>query len=201
MLHKLQKNEIRKASVILADAFQSDPLWNKIFENEINKSKKYPLVSELLLRYCFKYGEIFSSSENFEGIMALTPGKFSYMTMWRLIRSYAIFPFMQLGGNVGRRISLAFAPMETDRKKYMRQNSFIYLHIIGVSTENQGKGHGGKLLRELNEMSDQAEIPIYLETETETNVKVYKKFGFKILNQRMLPVVNLPVWEMKREPE
>lgn len=198
---KVQKNEIRKASIILADAFQRDPLWNKIFENEITKSEKYPLVSELLLRYCFKYGEIFASSENFEGIMAWTPGKLSYMKMWRLIRSQAIFPFMKLGSNVGRRISLAFIPMETDRKKHMRQNSFIYLHIIGVSTKSQGKGHGGKLLQELNEMSDQAGIPIYLETETENNVRLYEKFGFKTLDQRILPVVNLPVWEMKREPE
>jgi ribosomal protein S18 acetylase RimI-like enzyme len=157
-------------------------------------------VSELLLRYCFKYGEIFASSEKFEGIMAYTSGKLSYMKMWRLIRSNAIFPFMKLGGNVGRRISLAFAPMETDRKKHMRQNSFIYLFIIGVSTKSQGKGHGAKLLKSLNEMSDQAELPIYLETETENNVRLYEKFGFKILDQRMLPVVNLPVWEMKRDP-
>ena len=50
-------------------------------------------------------------------------------------------------------------------------------------------------------MSDQAGIPIYLETETENNVRLYEKFGFKTLDQRILPVVNLPVWEMKREPE
>ena len=49
--------------------------------------------------------------------------------------------------------------------------SFVYLQIIGVASENQGKGHGGKLLKELLVMTDEAKLPIYLETETESNVR------------------------------
>ena len=40
--------------------------------------------------------------------------------------------------------------------------------------------------------------PIYLETETEENVSLYKKFGFEILKKITLPELNLPMWEMIR---
>ena len=34
-LYKLQKRDIPLTGPILADAFKSDPVWNKIYENEI----------------------------------------------------------------------------------------------------------------------------------------------------------------------
>ena len=40
MLHKIHKRDIRKASAVLADAFQHDPLWNKFFEGEFHLDRK-----------------------------------------------------------------------------------------------------------------------------------------------------------------
>ena len=71
---------------------------------------------------------------------------------------------------------------------------------IGVITEFQGQGFGGKLLRVLIDKCDKFGIPIYLETEIEKHVKLYQKFGFNTIKQITLPIVNLPMWEMVREP-
>ncbi len=33
-LYKVQKKDLSKAGVVLADAFSDDPVWNKFFEGE-----------------------------------------------------------------------------------------------------------------------------------------------------------------------
>jgi len=48
-------------------------------------------------------------------------------------------------------------------------------------------------------MTDEVKLPIYLETETESNVRLYERFGFKKLEQMNLPVINQPMWAMIRE--
>jgi hypothetical protein len=63
-----------------------------------------------------------------------------------------------------------------------------------------GQGFGGKLLGALIEESEQVGVPIYLETETEKNVRMYERLSFRLLNQITLPVLDLPMWEMAREP-
>jgi ribosomal protein S18 acetylase RimI-like enzyme len=100
-----------------------------------------------------------------------------------------------------QKMKIVFEPIEADRKTNMQERAYIYLMIIGVGSEFQGQGFGGKLLRVLIEESEQAGLPIYLETETESNVSMYEKFGFSVLHQITLPVVDLPMWEMIREPK
>ena len=55
------------------------------------------------------------------------------------------------------------------------------------------------MLKELIAMTDEVKLPIYLETETESNVRFYKRFGFKTLEQMNLPAINQPMWAMIRE--
>ena len=57
------------------------------------------------------------------------------------------------------------------------------------------------MLNALIQASEKTKIPIYLDTETERNVKWYERFGFKTVEQMTLPVIEQPMWAMKREPE
>ncbi len=82
----------------------------------------------------------------------------------------------------------------------MQGRAYVYLVIIGVAVELQGQGFGGKLLGALIEESEQAGIPIYVETQTERNVEMYERLGFRQLSRITLPVIDLPQWEMVREP-
>ena len=198
-LHKLEKHEIPKASLVLAEAFQNDPLWSKTIGKE-NK-KGYPVMAEMLLKYCLKYGQIYASSDNFEGIMALAKGDTSYITFGRLLKSGGIIPILKLGFKRLITIANAFTPMDEVRKKHMKDRPFVYIQVIGVSTQHQGKGYGKQLLNELIQASEQAKIPIYLDTETKKNVKWYEHFGFKTVEQMTLPVIEQPMWAMIREPE
>ena len=198
-LHKVKKSEISKAALVLADAFKEDPLFKSIFGDAEKNKYKYILIAKFMLMYCHKYGDVYASSEKFEGIMAITQDEYSYMSFWRMIRSGSIFPFLRIGFKSFMKVAGSLGPIDEGRKKHMKNKSFAYLQIIGVASENQGKGHGGKLLREFIAVADEVKIPIYLETETENNVNLYEQFDFKTIEKMNLPVINQPMWAMMRE--
>ena len=80
----------------------------------------------------------------------------------------------------------------------MRGKPYMYLQVIGVAPAHQGQGVGGRLLRALIEQSEQAGLALYLETETECNVRMYEHFGFRVVKEIVLPIIELPMWEMTR---
>lgn len=201
-LYKVQKKDIPKAGVVLADAFQHDPVWKLVFRNEARLEQRGVLF-ESPIKFCLKYGEVYAPSERLEGVALWLPGDSADMTVWRMIRSGAIISgmkAMKACTKLARRQGRIFGPLQADRKAHMKGRTYTYLMVLGVATELQGQGFGGKLLRALIEESEQVGVPIYVETETERNVGMYEKFGFRVLKQITLPIIDLPQWEMIREP-
>jgi len=115
-LHKVKKSEISKAALVLADAFKEDPLFKSIFGDAEKNKYKYILIAKFMLRYCHKYGDVYASSEKFEGIMAITQDEYSYMSFWRMIRSGSIFPFLRIGFKSFIKVAGALGPIDVARK-------------------------------------------------------------------------------------
>ena len=202
-LFKVQKKDIPQAGIVLADAFQHDDVWRMFFKDEATIDQRGTLF-ESPIKYCYKYGEVYATSEHLEGISGWTSGDHADMTIWRLIRSGAIISGMKaLRACTGLALkqSEIFKPLEEDRKANMKRRTYIYLVIIGVATKFQGKGYGKKLIESLIGESEQAGIPIYTETQTKENVRFYESLGFRSIRQINLPIINVPQWELIRDPE
>lgn len=138
-----------------------------------------------------------------EGIAAWVPSAHADMTLGRLVRSGSVISGLLGLGAFTRlvwRQAGIFAPMQEDRRNNMKGRAYLYLLIVGVGSRFQGQGFGTKLLRALIEKSEQSGLPLYLETETEGNVRFYEKLGFTTVKKLILPVLGLPMWEMVREP-
>jgi len=192
-LYKIQKKEIKKAAIVLANAFSKDPMWKKVFKDE----DKYRAVSELMVKFAMKYGNVFSTSDNLEGVMAIMPPD-KDMTVLRIIRSGAFFNSLKLV-KLRKEMEQTAKTLE-EEKKNLNIGPYIYLLIIGVSQEFQGKGFGGKLLRAIVEKAEIERKPMYLETQNEKNVSLYEKYGFYVVKKINLPdPVNLPMWLMVRD--
>jgi ribosomal protein S18 acetylase RimI-like enzyme len=201
MLYKVQKRDIVRAGKVLADAFQRDPIWNKICEGESDIEKRFLAIFEVSVRFGLTYGEVYASSEDLEGIIAWVPGKYADMKAWHMIRSGAIVAAMRIGLNVTKKMGSAYKPVIDYRREYMAGHTFRYLLVFGVSTELQGKGFGGKLIDAVTEKSGRDGLQLYVGAGSEENLKMYEHFGFRVLKEFTLPVVDLPEWEMVREPE
>lgn len=85
-----------------------------------------------------------------------------------------------------------------------------FLFAIGVVPAAQGKGVGGALLRAGLERVDAAHLPCYLESTKQSNVALYRHFGFEELPMMasstafpqagpgVLPAGCPPIWPMWR---
>lgn len=196
-LYPLQKKDASRAGEVLVSAFERDPVWQMLFQDATPAQRI--AAFEAPIRYCLKYGQVYAPSAALEGVAAWTPGKLAEMTLWRMLLSGAMGAGLRMGMTMSRKMMQVFAPIEADRKAIMRGKDFIYLLVIGVAPQLQGQGHAGKLLRALFAESKRAQVSIYLETQTESNVRLYEYFGFEVVKEMELPLVALPMWEMVRE--
>ena len=192
-LFKIQKRDIKNAVNVLTDAFSKESMWKEVFTDE----EKNRILTEVMVRFCLKYGSVYATSENFEGIMALAPHD-KEMTTWTIVRSGAFFLSMKIADEAKKMEVLNSAVEEA--KKNLNLGSHIHLLMMGVSQEFQGKGFGGKLIRAVIEKADNERKPIYLETQKEENVTLYEKYGFSVKKKIILPEpLNLPMWLMVRD--
>ncbi len=198
-LYKVRKKDAMKAAETFADAFKEDPLFSVLLEEMTDEQRTY--FFEVIIKYCIKYGEVYAPSENCEGVIAITYAKYANMTLWRQIRSGAIFPAFKMNPKSLNKYFVAFQKMIDDRIENMEGRDYIYVHTLGVKSDFQGQGIGKILLNEAIVKSEREKLPIYLETETELNVKIYERFGFKMVRKETLPAVDMPLWEFIREVE
>lgn len=75
----------------------------------------------------------------------------------------------------------------------------LYLAVLGVDTDRQGRGVGSALLGPGLELCDRDGLPAYLETAKERNVAFYGRHGFTVTGELRLPK-GPPVWLMRRKP-
>ena len=75
-----------------------------------------------------------------------------------------------------------------------------YLLLLGADPLMQGRGIGGQLMRPVLDCCDREGLPAYLETQKESNLAFYERYGFAV--ERKLEVRGAPpVWTMRREPK
>ena len=196
-LYRIKRKDISKASRVLAEAFQDDPIWIHLIPGEELRREKLQLVFAFIIRYSLHYGEIYSPTEAIEGVAIWIPDKYVEQTFWRVLRSGALLLGFKIGNDLGKSLSNTLDPIDTDRKENIKP-PYMYLQAIGVSPKFQGQGLGSKLLRSMFEKLDSNNIPIYLETETEKNAAMYKKLGFEVVKEGLLHNLDFYLWEMIR---
>jgi len=192
-LYKIKKKDLKNAVNVLDNAFSEDSMWKEVFNDE----DKNRVLTEVMVRFCLKYGNVFSTSDNLEGVMAISPHN-KDMTTLRIIRSGAFFLSMKIASE--SKIMKVLSNAVEEAKKDLNLSPYTHLLIMGVSQKFQGKGFGGKLLRAIIEKAETERKPIYLETQKEENVSLYEKYGFAVKKKIILPEpLNLPMWLMVRD--
>ncbi len=139
-LYKIQKKDLKKAVNVITNAFSEDSMWKEVFDEE----DKNRVLTEVMVRFCLKYGNVLATSDNLEGVMAIAPHD-KEMTTLRVIRSGAFFLSMKISKEAKKMEILSKAVEEA--KKSLNLDPHIHLLIMGVSQEFQGKGFGRKIIK------------------------------------------------------
>lgn len=190
-LKKLLEDQIEEASRVLGRAFQDDPLFVYCFPDPIEREIKTATHCEWLILLGILSGKAYITSNNIEGVAVWHPyaiedkkgGEKSKEIMRRLRKVRR-----ELFSNVLYRERLSIFEEIANSFQVEHVNfPHWYLAIIGVDPIHQGKGYGSKLLRvRLAEINEQ-NLPCYLHTENERNVKFYEHFGFELIGKSKVP--------------
>lgn len=164
-LIQLTKKHIKHAVKTLTRAFYDEPLHVTYFPETSIRDEKLKYLIKFNVRYCLRYGEVFSTSLNFEGV-----------TLWQLIDpqkkvrfksplNYESFLVFQLTRGVGKeaanRIFCYDFVFKTHHKLVPYRHWYFF--NIGVDPNFQGKGYASNLIKPMLARIDKEHLPCYLD--------------------------------------
>jgi ribosomal protein S18 acetylase RimI-like enzyme len=195
---RLGENDIQPAARILAAAFQEHSLFKYFIPDKSKRINKLHYAFEKAVLYGVKYGEVYATSSALEGITILLPSETADMTLQRLIRVSMFSLIFRLDAKFlirGLRVNDFLSKVQ----RRQVQSRHWLLQFLGVSPDYQGKGYAGKLMKALLEKLYRENMPCYLETEEEETVPLYQRYGFKVVEESVIPRTDIKLWAMLRE--
>lgn len=186
-----------EAARVLARAFQDDPLMVHLLPDPARRGRGLPGFLGGLARCCLRYGEV-HAAPGLAGVACwLPPGK--HATTWRHLRTGGLAMPRQLGGVGLRRVLAVQAYLGREHARHAPEPHW-YLYLLGVEPVRQGCGVGRALLTPVLARADATGVPCYLETQNPRNVGFYRRLGFRVMSDGVVPGTGLRVWTMRREP-
>jgi len=193
----LHKSDIKAATEMLTRAFQHDPILEVAFTSKKEKERLASYLFQYDLGYCFRYGEVYATSADMEGIAAWLAPNCYPRTLWNLICSVPLSVTFGIARSGGTRMKFVGEYIDSMHRR-LAPFKHWYLCVLGVDPRFQGEGYAGKLVRGMLARIDKEGLPCYVETMTEKNVRLYEHFGFKIVEESAIPKTNLTNWAMLR---
>jgi len=194
----LDKTQVKAAGEVLGRALKDDPVsvWDIP-----DKEKRHAVMKHVFqMTSCLgvKYGETHATSPNLEGIAVWLPYINKKYKLLINIGCLLKSKMYKLGREAQKRIK----PIEEHSTKVHREfvpGDHWYLQTLGVEPTHQGKGYGSLLMEYMFEKIDNTDpLPVFLETSTELNVKFYKRFGFEVMKEGIIPETDVEQWYLLR---
>ncbi|HEX79495.1 MAG TPA: GNAT family N-acetyltransferase [Dehalococcoidia bacterium] len=196
---KMERKHIRPLSLMLSRAFRDE--FKDIFPDPEERKIKEPMINEFFLRLYYSDSKIFITSPRLEGIIVwMNSDKRRRTLFWRILTSRSIFQAIKIGIKPLKKI-LAYDRYIEGKRRELAPFKHLYLAVLPVDPQHQGKGYGSKLLDELIFEMDRECLPCYVETEGEKNVSIYKHFGFRVVDEFEVPDTTDRLIAMLRRPK
>lgn len=198
-LLRLSKSNIPSASKVAAKAyFEADDFAT--FSSDPSKRLKYiTRTMKMTFRYTLKFGEVYATSQNFEGVAAWLPHNYKSIPIWQYVR-FGMIPVVIGVGKKVRKELLYFDKLGKEKHKQHANFPHLYLYNLAVDPDHQGKGWASVLLKPMLAKADKNKLPCYLETGNR-NVSMYEHFGFEVVEHVPVPELDEDMWILMRYPK
>jgi ribosomal protein S18 acetylase RimI-like enzyme len=175
----------------LAKAFFDDPLICFLLKDEAARPAKMPRLFKLLFKLGLPH-DACDVTSGYEAVALWRPPNAWHIPPLQYVTNGAAFiDVFGLGGGLQ-----VMGIMDVIEKRHPHEPHY-YLQAIGTDPGKQGKGFGGVVIRRHLAVADAAAAPCYLESSKDTNIPIYKSFGFEVTGEIKLP--NGPtIWPMWR---
>ena len=198
-LYLVEKEDLERLAEGAADAYQDYPLHNW-FSNEKYDKIATKLIIEISLKTMTEDAVIYADSEEMNGFAVWLPPGFT---------GSAAIPFLVNGGLklirhsglgiIGRLMNYESYAMKL--KEEFTDHYDWYLYNLSIRKDAQGKGIASKLMRPMLQFCDDEKMVAYLETNKDTNVDLYRHYGFELAREENIPKTNVTHYAMVRYPQ
>lgn len=184
-LYIATSKDLERLADVSADAYQDYPLHNWFTKGtyDYETSKLLMLVT---LKSMLNEAVIYADSAELNGFAVWLPSGFTGNKTLPFIMSGGLKFILHSGvGVIGRLLTYENYAMKL--KKEYTGNEDWYLFNLSIKKSAQGKGIASKLLNPMLEFCDAEKMPAYLETNKESNVKLYQHYGFELKKEEYIP--------------
>ena len=198
-LHIVQKNELDRLAEVAADAYRDYPLHNWLTGGKYDEVASR-LLMQITLKTMTEDALIYADSEELNGFAAWLPFGFSGNKTLPFLKSGGLKLIFHSGfGLVGR--LMTYESYAMNLKKQFTDNYDWYLFNLSIKKDAQGKGIASKLMRPMLQFCDDERMVAYLETNKESNVGLYKHYGFDLMKEELIPNTPVMHYAMVRHPQ
>ncbi|HWA91550.1 MAG TPA: hypothetical protein VG889_16045 [Rhizomicrobium sp.] len=189
------QDDSARIAASLARAFFDDPVMMHFMPRDDERRAKLPRVFAVLLKMALPHG-LCRVSQGYETATIWKPPGAWHLSLWDYLANGPA-----LLGIFGAKLFNVIATLDRIEKVHPKIPHY-YLQVIGTDPPAQGKGFAGAILRPQLAASDAAGMPCYLESSKETNIPVYRSFGFEVTGEIEIPdgPTLWPMWREARKP-
>lgn len=193
----LERGDHRAAARMLADAFLDDPAWSagsprrRGHRRIANRSSFRGLLSASR-----RHGasiHVAGSPGAIEGVaVSFDPGRWPMPDH----AGFSELGWLLISGPAPAR--RAYRDDAVMRRSHPT-HPHLYLWLLGVGPSSRGRGVGRALIERVISRGEDQAVPVYLETATDENVAMYRRFGFEVRGEIELPS-GVVMRQMERPP-
>ena len=197
-MYIVQEKDLERLAEVAADAYQEYPLHNWFTKGKYDE-KVSKLIMLISLKTMLKDAVIYADSEEMNGFAVWLPVGFTgSKTMPFLLNGGLELIFHSGIGIIGKLLHYENYAMKL--KKEFTGNNDWYLYNLSVKKEAQGKGIASKLMRPMLDFCNNEKMTVYLETNKESNVTMYRHFGFELKRAERIPKTMVNHYAMVKTP-
>jgi ribosomal protein S18 acetylase RimI-like enzyme len=187
------------AIAMMGRAFKDDPFLVHLAPDPVKREKLAPQFVAIVVKFCFKFGEVWTYPAQ-EGVAAWLVPDNTNPSLGQMLQTGMLTMPLKFGWAGFQRFSDVVGFTEKLHKEHAPGRHW-YLWGLGVDPAHQGSGLGGKLMQPVLAKADAAGLPVYLETQNESNLPFYERHGFKVAGSGESPKSKLAVWALVRPPQ
>ena len=197
-LYIVPKKELGRLSEVAADAYRDYPLHNWLTGGKYDAVASR-LIMQISLKTMTEDALIYADSEEINGFAVWLPFGFTGSKTLPFLFNGGLHLILHSGfGIIGR--LLTYETYAMNLKKEFTDHYDWYLYNLSIKKSAQGKGIASKLMRPMLQFCDDERMVAYLETNKETNVGLYRHYGFDLMKEELIPKTPVMHYAMVREP-
>ena len=198
-LYIVQKKDLDRLAKVAADAYRDYPLHNWFTKGKYD-AKASEWIMQISLKTMTEDAIIYADSEEINGFAVWLPFGFTGSKTIPFLKSGGLKLIFHSGfGIIGR--LLTYEKYAMNLKKEFTDNYDWYLYNLSIKKDAQGKGIASKLMRPMLQFCDDERMVAYLETNKESNVGLYRHYGFDLMKEEQIPKSTVTHYAMVRKPK